>query len=125
MPVLILCTRLLIDSAATTIVSARVGPVSITLWQTHQMSHSGVGKAINRLQLTWYWVGLHADVWWIVRSCEICQKAKSGGLRAVSGQIRMYAGRPWQKVAVDLVGPMPETRRAGNKWILVVMDHFL
>ena len=35
----------------------------------------------------------------------------------------MYAGRPWQKVAVDLVWPMPETR-AGNKWILVVMDHF-
>ena len=94
-----------------------------TIWQTHQMSHAGVGKTINRLQLTWYWVGLHADVRRIVRSCEICQKAKSGGLKAVSGRIRMYAGRPWQKVAVDLVGPMPETR-AGNKWILVIMDHF-
>ena len=35
----------------------------------------------------------------------------------------MYAGRPWQKVAVDLVGPMPETP-AGNRWILVIMDHF-
>ena len=35
----------------------------------------------------------------------------------------MYAGRPRQKVAIDLVGPMPETR-AGNRWILVIMDHF-
>ena len=35
----------------------------------------------------------------------------------------MFAGRPWQKVAVDLVGPMPETPR-GNKWILVLTDHF-
>ena len=94
-----------------------------SIWQTHQMSHSGVGKTINRLQLTWHWVGLHADVRRIVCSCEICQKAKSGGLRAVGGRLRMYVGRPWQKVAVDLVWPMPETR-AGNKWILVVMDHF-
>ena len=35
----------------------------------------------------------------------------------------MYAGRPWQKLAVDLVGPLPETPK-GNKWILVVSDHF-
>ena len=41
----------------------------------------------------------------------------------MGGRLRMYVGRPWQKVAVDLVWPMPETR-AGNKWILVVMDHF-
>ena len=41
----------------------------------------------------------------------------------MGGRIRMYAGQPWQKVAVDLVGPMPETR-IKNKWILVVMNHF-
>ena len=35
----------------------------------------------------------------------------------------MHAGRPWQKLAVDLVGSMPETSR-GNKWILVLVDHF-
>ena len=35
----------------------------------------------------------------------------------------MYAGRPWQKVAVDFVGPMPETR-AGKRWIPVFMDYF-
>ena len=27
------------------------------------------------------------------------------------------------KVAIDLVGPMPETS-GGNRWILVLMDHF-
>ena len=93
------------------------------IWQTHQMSHSGVGRTIARLQLTWYWVGLHNDVRRIVRSCEVRQKAKSGGLQVTGGRRRMYVGRPWQKVAVDLVRPMPETR-AGNRWILVVMNHF-
>ena len=87
------------------------------------MFHSEVGRTIARLQLTWYWVGLHADVRRIVQSCEVCQKAKSWGLQATGGRGRMYAGWTWQKVAVDLVGPMSETR-AGNRWILVVMDHF-
>ena len=35
----------------------------------------------------------------------------------------MYAGRPWHKLAIELVGPMPETQ-AGNKWMLVITDHF-
>ena len=36
---------------------------------------------------------------------------------------RLLVGRPWQKVAVDFVGPMPETTR-GNRWILILVDHF-
>jgi len=35
----------------------------------------------------------------------------------------LYAERPWQVVAVDLVEPMPPTSR-GNSWILVLTDHF-
>ena len=35
----------------------------------------------------------------------------------------MFTGRAWQKLAVDLVGPLPETSR-GYKWILVISDHF-
>ena len=42
------------------------------IWQTHQMFHSGEFRTIARLQLTWYWVGLHADVRRLGRSCEIC-----------------------------------------------------
>ena len=35
----------------------------------------------------------------------------------------MYAGRPFQKLAVDLVGPLPLTKRK-NRWALVLTDHF-
>ena len=64
-----------------------------------------------------------AEVRRVVRSCEVCQAAKSGGTHSAGSRQRLYAGRPWQKVAVDLVGPMPETAR-GSKWILVLTDHF-
>ena len=93
------------------------------IWKTHCLSHSGVNRTINRLQLTWYWPGMTAEVRRTVKSCEKCQVAKHGGTKAAGGRQRLYAGRPWQKVAVDLVGPMSETPR-GNKWILVLTDHF-
>ena len=58
-----------------------------------------------------------------VRNCEIFQAAKHGGTKSPQGKQRLHAGRPWQKVAVDLIGPMPDTSR-GNRWILVLVDHF-
>lgn len=39
------------------------------------------------------------------------------------GRRRLYAGRLWQVVAVDLVGPMPLTP-SGNSWILVLTDEY-
>ena len=93
------------------------------VWQTHDMAHSGAGRTLSRVQLVWYWPGMTTEIRQVVRSCEVCQAAKSGGTQATGSRQRLFAGRPWQKVAVDLVGPMPETSR-GNKWILVLMDHF-
>ena len=93
------------------------------IWQAHNMAHSGISRTLSRLQLAWYWPGMTAEVRRVVRSCEVCQAAKGGGTHAAGGRQRLYAGRPWQKVAVDLVGPMPETAR-GNRWILVLTDHF-
>ena len=93
------------------------------IWQAHNMAHSGINRTLGRIQLAWYWPGMTAEVRRVVKSCEVCQAAKGGGTHPAGGQQRLFAGRPWQKVAVDLVGPMPLTSR-GNKWILVLMDHF-
>ena len=91
--------------------------------ETHKLAHAGVHKTVKRLLLNWYWPGLNADVRWLIKTYEICQVAKAGGNHTAKSRHRLYAGRPWQKLAVDLVGPMPETKRK-NKWILVISDHF-
>jgi len=44
-----------------------------------------------------------------VRQCKICQASKHGRLPGEAGRRRLYAGRPWQGEAVDLVEPMPMT----------------
>jgi len=63
------------------------------------------------------------DVRLRVRKCEVCQASKHGRSTETAGRRRLHAGRPWQVVAVDLVGPIPTTVR-GNNWILVLTDHF-
>jgi len=58
-----------------------------------------------------------------VWKCEICQASKHGCFTETAGRHRLHAGRLWQIVAVNLVGPMPTSVR-GNNWILVLTDYF-
>jgi len=66
---------------------------------------------------------MERDVRLRVKQFVICQASKHGRLPGEAGRRRLYAGRPWQVVAVNLVRPMPITPR-GNSWILVLTDHF-
>ena len=88
---------------------------SIT-WHTYRMAHSRSQRTLNRILLTWYRPGMTADIR-LVKGREVCQAAKGGGNVNPKGRQR-HVGRSWQRVAVDLVGPMPPTTR-GNHWILV------
>jgi len=93
------------------------------VWDTHKQAHAGVQRVLTKLRLRWYWPNMERDVRLRIKQCEICQASKHGRLPGEAGRRRLYAGRPWQVVAVDLVGPMPMTPR-GNSWILVLTDHF-
>ena len=64
-----------------------------------------------------------AEVLKILRSFEVCQVVKPGGNRPPGSRQPLYTGRPWQKVAINLVRPLPRTRKS-NQWILVLSDHF-
>ena len=93
------------------------------IWRCHQMAHSGASRTTERLRLSWYWYGMVSMVRRTLSTCEVCQAAKHGKLLSTTGTRHLYSGRPWQWVAIDLVGPMPLTPR-GNRWILVLSDHF-
>jgi len=76
------------------------------IWDTHKQAHSGVSQVIRCLRLRWYWPEMTREVRLRVRQCEVCQASKHGRPTETTGRRRLYAGRPWQIVAVDLVGPM-------------------
>ena len=103
-----------------------VCPTSIrrnVVLEVHTQMHAGFMRTLNRVKLQWYWPGMTSDVRRVVYGCEVCQVAKQGGQTASTGRRRLLAGRPWQLVAIDLVGPLPKTKD-GNQWILVISDHF-
>ena len=95
----------------------------LVIRETHLQAHSGVHRTYRKIRLTWYWPGMSADIRRAIRNCEICQVSKHGQAPKSSNQQHLYAGRPWQTLSLDLVGPFVETPR-GNTMILVIADHF-
>jgi len=53
--------------------------------------------------------------------CGSVRSVKPASMAA--GKRQLHAGRLWQIVAVDLVGPMPTFVKSSN-WILVLTDQF-
>ena len=91
--------------------------------EVHHANHMGEYRTYRKLQLNWYWPGMQGDVRRQVRNCAICQQQKNSHQPDSTTKRHLYTGRPWQRVAIDFTGPLDETPR-GNKWILVVTDHF-
>ena len=96
---------------------------SQVITEKHCAAHLGTNKTVDRIRLDWYWPGMTADIRRYVTACNKCQQSKIVKTRSAGEQYHLYAGRPWQLVAIDLCGPFPKTPR-GNTQILVLTDHF-
>lgn len=82
--------------------------------------HFGVFKTYKRLILQYYWPKMHADVVNFIARCDTClaYKLPTHGTLGKMGRPKDVS-RPFQVISIDLVGPLPNTRRQ-NKYIFVV-----
>ena len=85
--------------------------------------HQGVRKTLEKVRSRFYWSGPRRDVedW-----CQICDDYDSRKLPVKHRKAPMQietAVRPMQRVAMDILGPLPETQHL-NKYVLVVGDYF-
>ena len=85
--------------------------------------HLGCQRVLERLRQRCFWPGMSRDVEEWCRECDICARRKNPKpiQRAPLGYIA--AGQPFERLAMDLMGPLP-TSVAANKHILVVIDYF-
>lgn len=82
--------------------------------------HMGIFKTFKRLSQRYYWPGMHADVVKFVSGCDTCIAHKHQNHAPLGEMGRpKHCSRPFQTVSVDLVGPLPTTRKL-NSYILVV-----
>ena len=85
--------------------------------------HLGRKKTKEKLLQRFYWFDVRTDINIWVNKCDSCGAIKlpNKTVRAPLGS--MPVGAPMDRLATDIMGPLPETSR-GNKYILVVTDHF-
>ena len=85
--------------------------------------HFGATKTLRRLRQGYYWGNYQRDVTDFCRRCDPCTARKGPTGRSQAPLQQCPAGAPLERVAVDIVGPLPVTER-GNKYILTAMDYF-
>ena len=85
--------------------------------------HLGVTKTVERVRERFHWYGLQHDVEDWCRQCAKCPRRKSPQATARAPLASSCPGYPFERIALDIMGPMPTTE-SGNKYILVVGDYF-
>ncbi len=85
--------------------------------------HLGYKKTLEKIFQKFYWFGVREDVRIYIASCEICgaNSLPNHHPRAPLGDMRV--GAPLDRLSTDMLGPLPLTPR-GNRYIMVVTDHF-
>ena len=89
-----------------------------------EVGHVGTEKTLETVRKKFFWATMFKDVIAWCKSCHICQHRKNPipSPRAPL-QYPPVASQPGQMLAMDFIGPLPETPK-GNKHILVVTDMF-
>lgn len=85
-------------------------------------AHLREAKTLGKLRERFYWPGHAEDVKWC-STCELCEQRKHPTPRNRAPLVSVHTGYPMQKVATNILGPLPETL-GGNSYVLVVADYF-
>ena len=85
--------------------------------------HLGIQKMQAKVKDRFYWPGWFDDVRRWCRECKDCGSRKLIGPLPCAPLQLTTVSRPFERVAVDILGPLPETA-SRNKYILVIGDYF-
>ena len=84
-------------------------------------SHLGISKTLAKVRERFYWIHCRRDVEEWCQSCDLCAARKGPRIKQRSPLQLYNVGEPMERVAIDVLGPLPET---DNKYILIAMDYF-
>ncbi|CAI7792036.1 unnamed protein product, partial [Closterium sp. NIES-54] len=89
----------------------------------HGLGHLGVQRTTDLVRKQYDWYGMGSDVSAFVRGCPTCTFQR--GSWTAKGELRpVPVTKPWDRVVIDFVGPLPVTEKGGNRYIISAMDHF-
>ena len=85
--------------------------------------HMGARKTTERISKEYFWPGMTVELDCLARSCDVCQKTTDRG-RVPPAPLRPLPiiSIPFERVAVDIVGPINLRSSNGYKYILTLVD---
>ena len=85
--------------------------------------HQGSDKTFRKMAPRVFWPGMRQDIQAFCQSCPSCQKIKiTSTKRPNPMSIPRLPSKPFEIVAIDIVGPLPSTEN-GKRYLLTVLDH--
>lgn len=86
--------------------------------------HQGTRKTVLKVQTEFYWPGLQADAKRFVASCDSCQRTTPRGHTRKAPLVKVpVIETPFQRVAIDIVGPLNPKSAQGNRYVLTMVDY--
>jgi hypothetical protein len=86
-------------------------------------AHCGTRRTLSRILSKFFWPGVSADVTGYVQTCDICQKTVAKGkVFPVPLATMPRISAPFERVAIDLVGPLSPPSEGGHRYILTLID---
>ena len=79
----------------------------------------GISRTKERILRRYYWPGIFSDVAEYCRTCEVCQRSNTKCPPRAKMIPMPVIEVPFQRIAMDIVGPLPRTQR-GNRFILTI-----
>ena len=89
------------------------GKAYIVLWWVDTW---GAAKTLEKVRVQIYWSGQRNEVDMWCRKCAICNSRKAPPERARAPLEICLAQRPLRRVAMDILGPLPETPLHPGDW---------
>lgn len=80
--------------------------------------HQGRNRTLQRLQAYYSWPHMSKDIDNYVKSCPVCQTVKPHGATKAPLTITTTAKSPFERLAIDLVGPLPPSGNENYVYIL-------
>jgi len=85
--------------------------------------HFGINKTLEKVRKRFYWASCKQDVEHWCKTCKVCI-SKQGPSGKGKSPLQIYnVGLPFQRVQMDVLGPLPKTH-FGNRFVLVIVDCF-
>ncbi|XP_076932868.1 uncharacterized protein LOC143598561 [Bidens hawaiensis] len=86
--------------------------------------HTGPRMTVAKIMNAgYYWPGMNLDAVQEIRKCDSCQRHAPNTLRPKNELIPVTSAWPFQKWAIDIMGPFPEAP-GRVKFLIVAIDYF-